>query len=143
MSAVRAVQESARAGPLGFLLEMATGTGKTTVAAAICRLYLQAEVARRILFLVDRDELYTQAIEDLNQALDGQYRVGGYRDRQRRWSAPITVATVQALNAAAAQGDGLPPEWFQLVISDEAHRSISGPRHRDVFDAFNCDKSRD
>ena len=140
VDAVRSVQESARAGRLGFLLEMATGTGKTTVAAAICRLYLQAEVAQRILFLVDRDELYTQAIEDLNRALDGQYRVGGYRDRERRWSSPITVATVQALNAAAAQGEDLPPEWFQLVISDEAHRSISGPRHRDVFDAFNCDK---
>ena len=27
-----------------------------------------------------------------------------------------------------------------MVISDEAHRSISGPRHRDIFDAFNCDK---
>ena len=140
VDAVRSVQESARAGRLGFLLEMATGTGKTTVAAAICRLYLQAEVAERILFLVDRDELYTQAIADLNRALDGQYRVGGYRDRTRRWSAPITVATVQALNAAAAHGEALPPEWFQLVISDEAHRSISGPRHRDVFDAFNCDK---
>ena len=140
VDAVRSVQESARAGRLGFLLEMATGTGKTTVAAAICRLYLQAEVAQRILFLVDRDELYTQAIADLNRALDGQYRVGGYRDRTRRWSAPITVATVQALNAAAAHGEALPPEWFQLVISDEAHRSISGPRHRDVFDAFNCDK---
>ena len=140
VDAVRSVQESARAGRLGFLLEMATGTGKTTVAAAICRLYLQAEVAQRILFLVDRDELYRQAIADLNRALDGQYRVGGYRDRIRRWSAPITVATVQALNAAAVHGEALPPEWFQLVISDEAHRSISGPRHRDVFDAFNCDK---
>ena len=140
VDAVRSLQESAMAGHLGFLLEMATGTGKTTVAAAICRLYLQAEVAQRILFLVDRDELYTQAIEDLNQALDGQYRVGGYRDRERRWSSPITVATVQALNAATAQGEAIPADWFQLVISDEAHRSISGPRHRDVFDAFNCDK---
>ena len=128
VDAVKAVQESARAGRLGFLLEMATGTGKTTVAAAICRLYFQAEVAQRILFLVDRDELYTQAIEDLNQALNGQYTVSGYRDRERRWSSPITVATVQALNAAVAQGEGLPPEWFQLVISDEAHRSISGPQ---------------
>ena len=140
VDAVRAVQESAKAGRLGFLLEMATGTGKTTVAAAICRLYLQAEVAQRILFLVDRDELYTQATEDLSLALDGQYRVIGFRERERDPSAPITVATVQALNAAVRQGEPIPPEWFQLVISDEAHRSISGPSHRDIFDAFNCDK---
>ena len=45
LNAVRAVQKSAEAGLHGFLLEMATGTGKTTVAAAICRLYLQAGVA--------------------------------------------------------------------------------------------------
>ena len=140
VAAVNAVQESAKAGRLGFLLEMATGTGKTTVAAAICRLYLQAGVAERILFLVDRDELYQQAIRDLDRALEGQYRVVGYRDRHEDWSAPITIATVQALNSAVRHGDGIPPEWFQLVISDEAHRSISGPSHRDIFDAFNCDK---
>ncbi len=140
VAAVKAVQESAKAGRQGFLLEMATGTGKTTVAAAICRLYLQAGVAERILFLVDRDELYQQAVSDLDRALEGQYRVVGYRDRDEDWSAPITVATVQAINAATRHGEPIPPEWFQLIVSDEAHRSISGPRHRDVFDAFNCDK---
>ena len=140
VAAVSSVQESARAGHQGFLLHMATGTGKTTVAAALCRLYLQAGVAERILFLVDRDELYKQAVDDLDQALEGQYRVVGYRDRDEDWSAPITVATIQALNSAVIHGAGLPPEWFQLIISDEAHRSISGPRHRDIFDAFNCDK---
>ena len=140
VAAVNSVQESAKAGRLGFLLEMATGTGKTTVAAAICRLYLQSGVAQRILFLVDRDELYQQAVEDLAGLLEGQYRAIGYRERDEDWTAPITVATVQALNNAVKQGQTIPPEWFHLVISDEAHRSISGPRHRDVFDAFNCDK---
>ena len=140
LEAVKAVQEAAEAGRQGFLLEMATGTGKTTVAAAICRLYLQAGVAQRILFLVDRDELYLQAVGDLDQALAGQYRVIGYRDRAETWTAPIMVATVQAINAATRHGEPIPPEWFQLIVSDEAHRSISGPKHRDVFDAFNCDK---
>ena len=140
VAAVKAVQESAKAGQQSFLLEMATGTGKTTVAAAICRLYLQAGIAERILFLVDRDELYQQAIADLDKALEGQYRVVGYRERDEDWSAPITVATVQALNSAVRHGEEIPPEWFQLIVSDEAHRSISGPRHRDIFDAFNCDK---
>ena len=140
VDAVKAVQESAKAGRQGFLLEMATGTGKTTVAAAICRLYLQAGIAERILFLVDRDELYEQAISDLDRALEGQYRVVGFRERDEDWSAPITIATVQALNSLVSHGEGIPPEFFQLIVSDEAHRSISGPRHRDIFDAFNCDK---
>ena len=99
VKAVKAVQEAAKAGQQSFLLEMATGTGKTTVAAAICRLYLQAGIAERILFIVDRDELYQQAIADLDRALEGQYRVIGYRDLDEDWSAPITVATVQALNS--------------------------------------------
>ena len=140
LAAVRAIQESAKAGRQGFLLEMATGTGKTTVAAAICRLYLQAGVAQRILFLVDRDELYGQAVPDLNRLLRGHYRVIGYRERAEDPTAPIMVATVQAINAATRHGEPIPPEWFDLIVSDEAHRSISGPRHRDVFDAFNCDK---
>ena len=140
LAAVQAVQKYAEVGRHGFLLEMATGTGKTTVAAAICRLYLQAGVAERILFLVDRDELYLQAVGDLDQALEGQYRVVGYRDRDEDWTAPIMVATVQAINAATSHGEPISPEWFQLIVSDEAHRSISGPRHRDIFDAFNCDK---
>ena len=140
LNAVKAVQEAAKTGRRGFLLEMATGTGKTTVAAAICRLYLQADIAKRILFLVDRDELYKQAVDDLDQALEGQYRVVGYRDRAQDWTAPIIVATVQAINAATRHGEPIPPEWFHLIVSDEAHRSISGSRHRDVFDAFNCDK---
>jgi type I restriction enzyme R subunit len=140
VAAVKAVQEAAEAGQQSFLLEMATGTGKTTVAAAICRLYMQAGIAERILFLVDRNELYQQAIADLDRALEGQYRVVGYRERDEDWSAPITVATVQALNSTVRQGEGIQPEWFQLIVSDEAHRSISGPRHRDIFDAFNCDK---
>ena len=75
VAAVKAVQESAKAGQQSFLLEMATGTGKTTVAAAICRLYLQAGIAERILFLVDRDELpYLQAIASMWIKHDeGQY----------------------------------------------------------------------
>ena len=140
VDAVKAVQESAKAGRQGFLLEMATGTGKTTVAAAICRLYLQAGIAERILFLVDRDELYEQAIGDLNRALEGQHIAVGFRERNEDWSAPITIATVQALNSLVIHGEGIPPEFFQLIVSDEAHRSISGPRHRDIFDSFNCDK---
>ena len=140
VGAVKAVQESAKAGRQGFLLEMATGTGKTTVAGAICRLYLQAGIAERILFLVDRDELYQQAIADLNQGTRRAVPRRRIRERDEDWSAPITIATVQALNSAVRHGEGIPPEWFQLVISDEAHRSISGPRHRDIFDAFNCDK---
>ena len=140
VEAIRALQESAKRGRSDFLLRMATGTGKTVVAAAICRLYLQSGVAKRILFLVDRDELYEQAADELSSALNRQYRVVGLREYEKDPSARIVVATVQSLNAAARDGEPVPPEFFQLIISDEAHRSISGPSHRDVFNTFKCDK---
>lgn len=51
--AVLAIQEAVRRGCDRFLLEMATGTGKTLTAAAIIKLFLRTGNARRILFLVD------------------------------------------------------------------------------------------
>jgi type I restriction enzyme R subunit len=48
---------------------MATGTGKTLLSAAIAKLYLRSENATRILFLVDRLELETQAWRNFNAYL--------------------------------------------------------------------------
>ena len=61
VAAVRALQQAALPGKHRFLFEMATGTGKTLLSAAIAKLYLRTENAHRILFLVDRLELERQA----------------------------------------------------------------------------------
>ena len=47
-----------------FLLEMATGTGKTLLCAALIRRFLQTRNAERVLFIVDRIELAKQTMED-------------------------------------------------------------------------------
>ena len=52
VAAINAVQEKARAGDTAFLLKWQPATGKTTVAAALCFLYLNTGNARRVLFLV-------------------------------------------------------------------------------------------
>lgn len=57
VAAIKAVQKSACDGKKRFLLEMATGTGKTLTCAAIIKLFLKTGNARRVLFLVDRIEL--------------------------------------------------------------------------------------
>ena len=59
--AIQAVQGASKGGKDRFLLEMATGTGKTLVAAAVIKLFLRTGNARRVLFLVDRLELEDQA----------------------------------------------------------------------------------
>ena len=49
-----------------FLLEMATGTGKTLLCAALIRRFLVTRNAERVLFIVDRIELAKQTMEDFN-----------------------------------------------------------------------------
>ncbi len=140
VAALRAIQEAAATGQTGFLIEMATGTGKTTVAAAICRLWLQSGRAQRILFLVDRKELYEQAITQLREALENQYEAQGFYEEKPIPNCPITVATIQALDAAERQRKETPPDYYQLIISDEAHRSVSGPSRRELFNRMVGDK---
>ena len=48
---------------------MATGTGKTTTSAAIIKMFLRLYKVNRVLFLVDRLELETQAKKEINDIL--------------------------------------------------------------------------
>src|SRR5581483_2473254 len=61
---IAALDEIARqfdtAGRRKFLLEMATGTGKTLLCAALIRRFLKTRNAERVLFIVDRIELAKQ-----------------------------------------------------------------------------------
>ena len=59
--AIQSLQKSVREGNDRFLFEMATGTGKTMIAAAVIKLFLKTGNAKRVLFLVDRLELEDQA----------------------------------------------------------------------------------
>jgi type I restriction enzyme R subunit len=52
-----------------FLLEMATGTGKTLLCAALIRRFLTTRNAERVLFIVDHIELAKQTKEEFDVAL--------------------------------------------------------------------------
>ena len=142
VAAINAIQHQAQAGDTAFLLEMATGTGKTTVAAALCFLYLNTGNARRILFLVDRIELRRQAVGGINSALNEQYVVRDYYgDPAYDWERThVTVTTVQSIDALMRYGQSIPTDYFDLIIADEAHRCISGPNHRRLFEQFHAEK---
>ena len=120
-----------------FLFEMATGTGKTLLSAAIAKLYLRTENATRILFLVDRLELENQAWKNFNAYLanDGINTVI-YKQKRRDWmQAQVVVTTIQSLAARNRFLHEFAPTDFQLIISDEAHRTISG-NNRAIFEYF-------
>ena len=136
LRAVHALQRSLEEGNDRFLFEMATGTGKTLTAAAIIKLFLRTGNAGRVLFLVDRLELEDQARKVFTALLSADFRTVVYKERRDEWrSAEIVVSTVQSLLFNNKYQALFSPTDFDLVISDEAHRSISG-NARSVFDYF-------
>ena len=134
--AIYALQQAIAKGYDRFLFEMATGTGKTLVAAAIIKLFLRTGNARRVLFLVDRLELEDQALKAFKKALANDYKAVIYKENRDDWRhAEIVVTTVQSLLFNNKYQRLFSPTDFDLVISDEAHRSIGG-NARAVFDYF-------
>lgn len=137
LDAIRALQKAASPSQHRFLFEMATGTGKTLLSAAIAKLYLRTENATRILFLVDRLELENQAWKNFNAYLanDGIITVI-YKQKRQDWTqAQVVVTTIQSLAARNRFLHEFAPADFQLIISDEAHRTISG-NNRAIFEYF-------
>ena len=136
LRAVHALQQAVKDGNDRFLFEMATGTGKTLTAAAVIKLFLRSGNASRVLFLVDRLELEEQARKMFAAILSADYSTVIYKEKRNEWrSAEIVVTTVQSLLFNNKYQTLFSPTDFDLVISDEAHRSISG-NARAVFDYF-------
>ena len=136
LNAIRALQQAVRDGKDRFLFEMATGTGKTLTAAAVIKLFLRTGNAQRVLFLVDRLELEDQAKKVFAALLAADYQTVIYKENRDDWRrAEIVVTTVQSLLFNNKYQRLFSPTDFDLVISDEAHRSIGG-NARAVFDYF-------
>ena len=136
LDAVRAVQSSISEGKDRFLLEMATGTGKTLTSSALIKMFLRLYKVKRVLFLVDRLELETQAQKEFDEVLKNDFRTVVWKENQSDWTkAEIVVSTVQSFVSRNKYRKVFRPDHFDLVISDEAHRSL-GARSRKVFEYF-------
>jgi type I restriction enzyme, R subunit len=103
------------------LLVMATGTGKTRTTMALIDIFLRAHRAKRVLFLADRDSLVDQALTDgfkVHLPNESRTRIRTYEiDKTKR----IYVSTLQTLELCYQQ---FSPAEFDLIITDECHRSI-------------------
>jgi type I restriction enzyme R subunit len=136
LKAIQALQRAVGDGNDRFLFEMATGTGKTLTAAAVIKLFLRTGNAQRVLFLVDRLELEDQAKKALTALLSADFRTVIYKENRDDWNrAEIVITTVQSLLFDNKYQRLFSPTDFDLVISDEAHRSIGG-NARAVFEYF-------
>jgi len=113
-------------------IQMATGSGKTLVAAnVLAKLFTMGKI-KKALFLVDRDSLATQTVNKFKE-----YGLAEFKEIKRLSLNPedryadILVSTIQML----ATGDKYtlyPNEFFDLIILDECHRSYFGDWHRVV-----------
>src|SRR6266540_4195349 len=120
-----------------FLLEMATGTGKTLLCAALIRRFLQTRNAERVLFIVDRIDLARATMEDFAVVLP-EFKQLMFKSARRTGEllgASVVIATIQSLMTDRRYREEFTPFYFDLVINDEAHRSIYGDA-REVVQFF-------
>jgi type I restriction enzyme R subunit len=119
------------------LVVMATGTGKTRVAMAIIDVLLRTNRAQKVLFLADRKALRNQADDEgYKKFFPEESRskiLSGNFDKTSR----LYVSTIQTFMEIYNKKDSsgkymISPAQFDVIISDEAHRSIYN-KWRDVF----------
>jgi type I restriction enzyme R subunit len=120
---INAICQAINQGQRKMLVEMATGTGKTRTAAALIKRLFEANRVTRVLFLVDRITLANQTVDEAFTDYLSEYpayvlKRGRFQDQKR-----ITVTTLQSMiNIYRDYSAG----YFDLIITDECHRSIYG-----------------
>lgn len=122
IEAMRALDHALELGKRRFLMELPTGTGKTDLVCLYLKRLFQAGWAERVLVLVDRDQLARQAlgaVQDILPAHSSYWlRPGTARQEQQ-----ITIALLQTMIGRAGEYTA---GYFDVVITDECHRSIYG-----------------
>lgn len=131
--AIRAVTEHFEAGHRHALLVMATGTGKTRTTIALTKMLQQARWAKNVLFLADRKALVNQAAKNF-QELYGEAGVVNLLDNPDGIGS-VYVCTYQTI--ITRLGIDCSPYAFDLIIVDEAHRSIYR-RYKRIFEYFDA-----
>lgn len=123
------------------LLVMATGSGKTRTVIALCDVLLNAGWVKNILFLADRNSLVTQAKRNFVNLLPDLSCTNLVEDKDN-YNAHCVFSTYQTMMNCIdtindSQGKLFTCGHFDLIICDEAHRSIYN-KYRDIFQYFDA-----
>lgn len=123
------------------LLVMATGSGKTRTVIALCKVLLEHGWVKNILFLADRNSLVTQAKRSFVNLLP-ELSVTNLCEERDNTTAHCVFSTYQTMMNCIdaiedAEGKLFTVGHFDLVICDEAHRSIYN-KYRDIFTYFDA-----
>lgn len=122
--------------PARVLLSLATGAGKTVIAANLLwRLHEAKRLTKPALFLCDRDQLREQAYEKISRAFPsgGVRIVKTERGRNAAANAKVHIGTYQTLGLDDEEAETssfltehYPEDSFSVIIIDECHRSAWG-----------------
>lgn len=123
------------------LLVMATGSGKTRTVIELCHVLLNAGWIKNILFLADRNSLVTQAKRNFVNLLPDLSCVN-LCEEKGNYHAHCVFSTYQTMinlidDAKDEEGKVFSCGHFDLVICDEAHRSIYN-KYKDIFTYFDA-----
>ena len=123
------------------LLVMATGSGKTRTVIALVKVLLEHGWIRNILFLADRNSLVTQAKRSFVNLLP-DLSVTNLCEEKDNYTAHGVFSTYQTMmncidTLQDEEGRLFSVGHFDLVICDEAHRSIYN-KYRDIFTYFDA-----
>jgi len=119
------------------LLVMATGTGKTRTAISLVELLQRNRWVKNILFLADRTALVTQAKRNFNKLLPN-YTISVLSDKVKQpdLNARLVFSTYQSMiNLIDGDDRTFGIGRFDLIIIDEAHRSIFN-KYKAIFTYF-------
>lgn len=123
------------------LLVMATGSGKTRTVIALCKVLLDAGWVKNILFLADRNSLVTQAKRNFVNLLP-DLSCSNLVEEKDNYTAHCIFSTYQTMmncidSVKDENGKLFTCGHFDLVICDEAHRSIYN-KYKDIFNYFDA-----
>jgi len=118
------------------LIVMATGTGKTRVAISLCDVLMRYGWVKNVLFLADRTALVNQAKKNFTKHLSEVPCTVLNEEKEPDMTARITLSTYQTMiNYIDAPEKVYTIGRFDLVIIDEAHRSVFG-KYTAILDYF-------
>lgn len=138
--AIRKFIENVEAKKRAGLFVMATGTGKTRTAIALVDALMRAGLVQRALFLADRTALVNQTVNAFKSHLPGASPVNLVTQKSGLAGAGVFVSTYPTMMGLIEKRDDLGArvfgvEHFDLVIIDEAHRSVY-QKYRAIFEYF-------
>ena len=137
--AIRAIGQALDAKQRSALLVMATGAGKTRTVIALVEQLMKRNWVKRTLFLADRTALVRQAANAFKTHLPSATPVNLVEEKAADGRVYLSTypTMLNLINQVDDAGRRFGPGYFDLIVIDEAHRSVYA-KYGAIFDYFDA-----